>query len=313
MFGSRRVTTYIRGGQEYDVLLQTDLAERQSVADLNSLYVRAGSGELVPLASVVTTQVQGDTPDRRRLDRQRSITLTAQLNPGYTVSDAVEFFRAEAAKQPTGPTVRWGGQARDLLEASGAVGIAFGVALLLVFLVLAAQFESWITPGVIMLTVPLAALGGLFGLFMVGSSLNIYSQIGLIILIGVAAKNGILIVEFANQLRDEGRSVREAVVEAAQLRLRPIIMTSIATAFGALPLIVWQGAGAGSRQTIGVVIFAGAIFATLLTLFVVPVFYNLLARFTKSPEWTTKLIERWEREERDRPAPGAQPVPQPAE
>jgi multidrug efflux pump len=312
MFGSRRVTTYIRGGQEYDVLLQTDLEERQSENDLNSLYVRTGSGSLVPLSSVVTTQVQGDTPDRRRLDRQRSITLTAQLNPGYTVADAVEFFRQEAAKQEAGPTVRWGGQARDLLEASGAVGIAFGVALLLVFLVLAAQFESWVTPGVIMLTVPLAAMGGLFGLFMAGSSLNIYSQIGLIILIGVAAKNGILIVEFANQLRDQGRPIREAIVEAAQLRLRPIIMTSIATAFGALPLMLWGGAGGASRQTIGVVIFTGAIFSTLLTLFVVPVFYNLLARFTKSPQWTAKMIEGWEREERQHPAPGT-PVPAPAE
>ena len=150
---------------------------------------------------------------------------------------------------------------------------------------------------VIMLTVPLAAAGGLFGLLMAGSSLNIYSQIGLIILIGVAAKNGILIVEFANQLRDQGRSIREAIIESSSLRLRPIIMTSIATAFGALPLVLWQGAGAGSRQTIGVVIFTGAIFATVLTLFVVPVIYGLLARFTKSPEWTARKIEEWEAQE----------------
>ncbi|NSX32919.1 efflux RND transporter permease subunit, partial [Brevundimonas vesicularis] len=185
----------------------------------------------------------------------------------------------------------------DQQEAGGAVFAAFGLALLLVFLVLAAQFESWITPAVIMLTVPLAAAGGLFGLLMAGSSLNIYSQIGLIILIGVAAKNGILIVEFANQLRDQGRSIREAIIESSSLRLRPIIMTSIATAFGALPLVLWQGAGAGSRQTIGVVIFTGAIFATVLTLFVVPVIYGVLARFTKSPEWTARKIEEWEAQE----------------
>jgi multidrug efflux pump len=225
----------------------------------------------------------------------------------------VDFFREQAAMQPSGPTVRWGGSARDLLEASGAVNIAFGLALVLVFLVLAAQFESWISPLIIMLTVPLAALGGLFGLFMAGSTLNIYSQIGLIILIGVAAKNGILIVEFANQLRDEGRSVREAVIESAQLRLRPIIMTSIATAFGALPLMFWGGAGGASRQTIGVVIFTGSVFATLLTLFVVPVFYNLLGRFTRSPLWTTRLIESWEAEEKDRPAGELQPTLKPAE
>jgi len=298
MFGSRRATTYIKGGQEYDVILQTDRDNRRGVSDLESLYVSSGSGVLVPLSAVVTTKTTGDTPDRRRLDRQRAITLQADLNPGTTIADAVEFLNAEVAKQQQGvATVRWGGAARDQQEAGGAVAAAFGLALLLVFLALAAQFESWITPAVIMLTVPLAAAGGLFGLLMSGSSLNIYSQIGLIILIGVAAKNGILIVEFANQLRDQGRSIKEAVVESSALRLRPIIMTSIATAFGALPLVLWQGAGAGSRQTIGVVIFTGAMFATLLTLFVVPVIYGLLARFTKSPEWTARKIEDWEAQE----------------
>ncbi|HEY0052688.1 MAG TPA: efflux RND transporter permease subunit, partial [Caulobacteraceae bacterium] len=305
MFGSRRATTYIKGGQEYDVILQTERANRRGVEDLNTLYVPSASGRLVPLSSVVTTDTSGDTPDRRRLDRLRSITLSADLNPGYTVADAVGFFNEQQAAQPPGPVIRWGGQARDLQEAGGAVGVAFGLALLLVFLVLAAQFESWITPAVIMLTVPLAAAGGLFGLLMAGSSLNIYSQIGLIILIGVAAKNGILIVEFANQLRDQGREIRDAVIEAASLRLRPIIMTSIATAFGALPLVLWSGAGAASRQTIGVVIFTGAIFATLLTLFVVPVIYNLLARFTKSPEHTARLIEEYEVEEKAKPTPTA--------
>ncbi|WP_307368918.1 efflux RND transporter permease subunit [Brevundimonas sp. SORGH_AS_0993] len=298
MFGSRRATTYIKGGQEYDVILQTDRQNRREVADLEALYVATGAGQLVPLSAVVTTKTSGDTPDRRRLDRQRSISLQADLNPGTTIDDAVQFLRAEAAKQPQGGViVQWGGAARDQQEAGGAVFAAFGLALLLVFLVLAAQFESWITPAVIMLTVPLAAAGGLFGLLMAGSSLNIYSQIGLIILIGVAAKNGILIVEFANQLRDQGRSIREAIIESSSLRLRPIIMTSIATAFGALPLVLWHGAGAGSRQTIGVVIFTGAIFATVLTLFVVPVIYGVLARFTKSPEWTARKIEEWEAQE----------------
>jgi len=298
MFGSRRATTYLRGGQEYDVILQTERANRRSVGDLESLYVETGAGRLVPLSAVVTTQTSGDTPDRRRLDRQRAITLSADLNPGTTLVDATDFLTQVASEQPQGVvTTQWGGAARDQKEAGGAVAAAFGLALLLVFLVLAAQFESWITPAVIMLTVPLAAAGGLFGLVMAGSSLNIYSQIGLIILIGVAAKNGILIVEFANQLRDQGRSIHEAIVEASTLRLRPIIMTSIATAFGALPLVLWQGAGAGSRQTIGVVIFAGAMFATLLTLFVVPVIYGVLARFTRSPEYTARKIEEWEAQE----------------
>jgi multidrug efflux pump len=316
MFGSRRVTTYIKGGQEYDVVLQTEIGSRRSQSNLEGLYVRSGSGQLVPLSAVVTTRIEGDTPDRRRLDRLRSITLTTQLNPGYTARDAIDFFRAEAAKQANPPIIQWGGQARDLLESSGAVGIAFGLAILLVFLVLAGQFESWISPGVIMLTVPLAAAGGLFGLFMVGSSLNIYSQIGLIILVGIAAKNGILIVEFANQLRDEGRTLREAIIDASSLRLRPIIMTSISAAFGALPLIVWQGAGAASRSTIGVVIFFGSIFATLLTLFIVPVVYNLVGRWTKSPNWTSEQIEAFEAETPDhglepvdhRHGPAAQPA-----
>ena len=295
MFGSRRATTYLRGGQEYDVILQTERGDRRSVADLEALYVATGSGQLVPLSAVVTTETSGDTPDRRRLDRQRAISISADLNPGTTLVDATEFMTRVAQDQPQGVvTTQWGGAARDQQEAGGAVAAAFCLALLLVFLVLAAQFESWITPAVIMLTVPLAAAGGLFGLVMAGSSLNIYSQIGLIILIGVAAKNGILIVEFANQLRDQGRSIQEAIIESSTLRLRPIIMTSIATAFGALPLVLWQGAGAGSRQTIGVVIFSGAMFATLLTLFVVPVIYGALARFTRSPEYTARKIDEWE-------------------
>ncbi|MGR4863972.1 efflux RND transporter permease subunit [Caulobacter sp. LARHSG274] len=299
MFGSRQVTTYIKNGQEYDVILQTGLDQRRSVEDLNRLQVRTASGALAPLSTVVTTALRGDTPDRPRVDRLRAVTLTTQLNPGYTVADAVKFFQDQAGQHPTpGVSVKWGGQAKDYLEASGAVGLAFGLALLLVFLVLAAQFESWIHPAVIMLTVPLAALGGLFGLLIAGSTINTYSQIGLIILVGIAAKNGILIVEFANQLRDEGLKVREAVIEAAALRLRPIIMTSISAAMGALPLMLWAGAGAGSRKTIGAVIFTGAIFATLLTLFVVPVFYNLLARFTKSPEWTARQIEDYEAREK---------------
>jgi multidrug efflux pump len=298
MFGSRRATTYLRGGQEYDVILQTEREDRSSLADLNTLYVGTGGGALVPLSSVVSTETTGATPDRRRLDRQRAITLQADLNPGTTIADAVAFMEEQVAQQPQGiVNIQYGGAARDQQEAGGAVLAAFGLALLLVFLVLAAQFESWITPAVIMLTVPLAAAGGLFGLLMAGSSLNIYSQIGLIILIGVAAKNGILIVEFANQLRDQGRSIKEAIVESSALRLRPIIMTSIATAFGALPLMLWQGAGAGSRQTIGVVIFTGAMFATLLTLFVVPVIYGALARFTRSPEYTARKIEEWEAQE----------------
>jgi multidrug efflux pump len=298
MFGSQRVTTYIKNGQEYDVVLQTDLDRRRTVEDLNTLYVRGSSGELIPLANVVKTEMRGDTPDRRRTDRQRSITLTAELAPGYTVAQAVEFYRQEAARRPSrGIVVAWGGQARDYLQASGAVAIVFGVALLLVFLVLAAQFENWIHPAIIMLTAPLAVVGGLAGLLLSGSSINTYSEIGLIILIGIGAKNGILIVEFANQLRDQGRSVTEAVLDAVQIRLRPILMTSVAAAVGALPLVLAAGPGAGSRNSIGIVVFAGSISSAALTLVVVPVFYNLLGRFTKTPKWTARLIDAFEARE----------------
>jgi multidrug efflux pump len=306
LFGSERVTTYIKNGQEYDVILQTDRAQRQNQQDLDKIYVRSSSGATVPLSSVVTSEVRGDTPDRPRVDRQRAISLSVQLNPGYTVGEAVKFFQDEVAKQQNGVVYKWGGTARDYLEASGSVGLAFAVALLLVFLVLAAQFESWIHPAVIMLTVPVAALGGLFGLLVAGSTINTYSQVGLIILVGIAAKNGILIVEFANQLRDEGLSIREAVIESASLRLRPIIMTSISAAAGAVPLIMWGGAGGESRRTIGVTIFFGAIFATLVTLFIVPVFYNLLARFTKSPMATARRIEAFEESEKTRVANAAE-------
>jgi multidrug efflux pump len=306
LFGSERVTTYIKSGQEYDVILQTERAQRQNITDLDKVQVRTQSGALVPLTALTTSKVSGDTPSRNRVDRERAITLSVQLNPGYSMGDAVKYFEDKIKAMPGGLNYKWGGGARDYLEAGGSVGVAFGMALLLVFLVLAAQFESWIHPAVIMLTVPIAALGGLFGLLIAGSTINTYSQIGLIILVGIAAKNGILIVEFANQLRDEGLSIREAVIESASLRLRPIIMTSISAAAGSIPLIVWGGAGGESRKTIGVTIFFGAIFATLVTLFVVPVFYNLLARFTKSPQATARRIESFEEAERARVANAAE-------
>jgi multidrug efflux pump len=286
-------------------MLQTDRPQRQSEHDLNNVYVRTQSGSSVPLTAVTTSEVRGDTPNRARLDRLRAITLSVQLNPGYAIGDAVKFFQHEVTQLSTPISYKWGASARDYMEAGGSVGLAFGLALLLVFLVLAAQFESWIHPAVIMLTVPVAALGGLFGLLIAGSTINTYSQIGLIILVGVAAKNGILIVEFANQLRDEGLSVRDAVIQSASLRLRPIIMTSISAAAGAIPLIVWGGAGGESRKTIGVTIFFGAIFATLVTLFIVPVFYNLLARFTKSPMHQARRIEAFEEAEKARAANAA--------
>ncbi|MDX2234888.1 MAG: efflux RND transporter permease subunit [Hyphomonadaceae bacterium] len=298
--GARRVNTITDRGREYYVFLQAERDERSELTDLTNKYVRSETtGALVPLSAVATFKTVGETGERRRLDRLAAVTIAATLGPGYAIGDALEAMesaaRAEIGAQNI--TIGYQGAAKQFRDSTGAIVFAFAFALLIVFLVLAAQFESFVHPLVIMLTVPLAVAGGVFGLFLFDNSFNIYSQIGLIILIALAAKNGILIVEFANQLRDEGRSIREAVLEASDLRLRPILMTSIATVIGAVPLMIASGAGAESRQTIGVVIVFGVTVATMLTLFVVPVFYDLLARFTRSPEAVARDIERYESEE----------------
>ncbi len=306
--GLRRVGTYPADGEEYDVILQVDRRERQSVEALGRIYVRSDrTGELVPLSNLVTTKNLGGTDDLPRVNKLRAVTITANLNKGYSIGEAVKWLEeAAAAEMKPDMKIDYTGQSQQFKEAGSAIGFAFALAILIVFLTLAAQFESFVHPLTIMITVPLAAAGGLFGLMMAGSSLNIYSQIGLIILIGVAAKNGILIVEFANQLRDEGRSVRDAIAEAADLRLRPILMTSVATVAGALPLALSSGAGSEARANIGVVVVFGVLCATALTLYVVPVVYMMLARFTGSPEARAKAIEDFERSESQAQAAAAE-------
>lgn len=296
--GSRRVNTITDRGEEYYVFLQAERDERSDIDDLGNKFVRSDrTGEMIPLATLVTLRTVGDAAERRRMNRQAAITVSASIGGNYATGDALgeleRIARAEIGEQPI--SIDYTGAARQFRQSTGAIVFAFGFALLVVFLVLAGQFESFVHPFVIMLSVPLAITGGLFGLFVFGATLNIYSQIGLIILIALAAKNGILIVEFANQLRDEGRSIREAILEASDLRVRPVLMTSVATVVGAIPLIVGHGAGAESRMTIGVVIFFGLSVATLLTLFVVPAFYDLLARYTKSPESTAREIDAFDR------------------
>ena len=293
MLGSRRVTTYLDRGEEYDVILQAEDADRRTPGDIENLYVRASkSGELVPLSSLVTVSEGADAATLNRFNRLRSITISANLAPGYTLGEALTYLRSVAEETlPTEARIDYKGQSRELQESSSSVLVTFALALLVVFLVLAAQFESFIHPLIIMLTVPLAVVGALLGLELSGGSLNIYSQIGIVMMVGLAAKNGILIVEFANQLRDAGASVEEAIREAARLRLRPIVMTSISTVIGVLPLILGGGAGAESRMAIGVVVFAGVLFSTVLTLGVVPTFYRLLAPYTRSPEAVTQTLE----------------------
>lgn len=300
--GSRRVNTITDRGEEYYVYLQAERTERSNIDDLVNKYVRSErTGELVPLSSVVQLRTVGDSSERRRMNRQASVTISTSMAGDASLGDALQVMERianeEIGEQPI--SIDYSGAARQFQQATGAIAFAFAFALLIVFLVLAAQFESFVHPFVIMLSVPLAVTGGLFGLYLFDNSLNIYSQIGLIILIALAAKNGILIVEFANQLRDEGQSIRDAILNAADLRVRPVLMTSIATVVGAIPLIIGHGAGAESRMTIGVVIFFGLLIATMLTLFVVPVFYDLLAKYTKSPEATAREIEAFEHDQAD--------------
>ncbi len=309
MLGSRRVTTFERDGEEYDVVLQAGREDRTDPSDLTNLYVRSErSGELVPLGNLVELREMAASGELDRFNRIRSITITARLAPGYSLGQALDDLETIAREElPPTAQIDYRGESRDYRTAGTTVLLTFGLAMLVVFLVLAAQFESFIHPLVIMLTVPLAVLGALLALFGwgqiapmfggtgLGATLNLYSQVGIVILIGIATKNGILIVEFANQLRDAGRSVRDAVIEASVLRLRPILMTSIATAIGALPLALASGAGSNSRFTIGIVILAGVSLATMLTLFVVPAFYRLLAGFTRSPEALTREIEALDR------------------
>ena len=296
MMGARRITTFVQDGQEYDVMVQAQVEDRATPSDLNNLYVRSQrTGSLVPLASLVTLSEIAEPGSLNRFNRLRAITVSAGLAPGYRLGDALTWIEQVIEEElPDYAQIDYKGESREFREAGGAVLFTFAMALLIVYLVLAAQFESFIHPLVIMLTVPLAVLGALIGIAITGGTLNLFSQIGIVMLVGLAAKNGILIVEFANQLRDEGLAVREAIIESATVRLRPILMTSIATIMGAVPLVAAGGPGSASRATIGVVIIFGVAFSTLLSLFVVPAFYALLAPYTRSPDALARKLDELE-------------------
>ncbi len=306
MLGSSRVTTYQDRGEEYDVILQVRREDRQQPNDLTNIYVRSErTGELIPLANLVTLEDRAGAADLRRFNRTRSVTISASLAPGLELGEALAFLERVAEESlPSSASIDYQGESRTFKSSGSAIFFTFGLALIIVFLVLAAQFESFIHPLVIMLTVPIGVAGALLGLYVSGNSLNIYSQIGIVILIGLSAKNGILIIEFANQMRDEGYELYDALMRAAETRLRPIIMTGLSTAVGAMPLVLASGAGSASRHTIGIVIFAGVAFATFFTLFVVPVFYSLLARFTNSPQAVARELDAIEKNRGPAVAPG---------
>ena len=294
MMGERAVTTYVIDGEEYDVVLQAKEEQRATASDLTNIYVRgaARSRQLIPLSNLVVTENMAGSGSLNRYNRLRSITITATPAPGYALGDALEFLEDVVRSElPATARIDYKGESLEYKEAAGAMYFTFGIALLVVFLVLAAQFESFVHPLIIMVTVPLALAGGLFGLYMTGKTMNIYSQIGVVMLIGIAAKNGVLIVEFINQLRDQGVEFTKAIVEGARIRFRPVVMTTVATLMGSMPLMLASGPGSESRSTLGIIMFSGVAVAAAFTLFVVPVFYSLFARATGTPDAVGRKLE----------------------
>jgi multidrug efflux pump len=298
LFGSRVVTRYVDQGEEYDVILQARGEDRASPSDLSQLFLRSPRGELVALSNLISVNESASPRDLIRIDRLPAITLQAGLATDYPLGEALTYLdRLAAAELPSEAKIGYSGTSREFKESSSALIVTFGLGLLIVFLVLAAQFESFRHPFIIMLAVPLAVTGGLAGLVLWDYSLNVYSQIGMIMLIGLMAKNGILVVEFANQLRVQGMEIREAVIEASVVRLRPILMTTISTIFGAVPLLMGHGAGIEARSALGIVVVSGMALSSLMTLFVVPALYILIARGSKTIDAVAVEAERLEAEE----------------
>ena len=293
MLGSRRVTTYLERGEEYDVILEGIRSDQNTPSDVQNIYVRSQrSGQLIPLSNIVTIVPIADSASLRRYNRVRAITISAGLAPDASLGTVLtEMERIARDVLPTEVVIDYKGQSLDYKASGGSILFVFIVGLSIVFLVLAAQFESYRHPVIIMLCVPATIAGGLLGLWLTGNTLNIYTQIGLIMLIGLAAKNGILIVEFANQLRDEGKPFDQALMEASLARFRPIVMTGLTTAAGALPLILSSGAGAETRSAIGVVILFGVIAAGIVTVLFVPTAYALIARGSGSPGDVARKLE----------------------
>jgi HAE1 family hydrophobic/amphiphilic exporter-1/multidrug efflux pump len=266
-------------GKQYQVIGQFDKPDRSKPLDLTSLYVKSNTGQLIQLDNLVHVEEQSSPPQLYHNNRYMSATVSAGLSPGMSMSDGIDAMeRAKVKVLDDTFTTDLGGESRDFVESSSNTLFAFGLALLLIYLILAGQFESFIDPFIIILTVPMAVAGALFSLWLFGQTWNIFSQIGTIMLIGLVTKNGILIVEFANQLREEGKPKYEAIMEAAESRLRPILMTSLAIALGALPIALSLGAASTSRIGMGVVIVGGTVFALILTLFIIPAIYYMWSR-----------------------------------
>jgi len=291
LLGSRRVSTYVDRGEEYRVVVQAEAGARATEANLAAIHVRGRTGQAVPLANLVTISDTAGARDLGRYNKMRAITLSGGLAPGYSLGEALAFMEQQAGASPEVIATGYRGESQAFKEAGGSIWVVFLLTILIIYLLLAAQFESFVHPAVIVTTVPLAVAGGVIGLAAMGQTLNLYSQVGVVMLVGLAAKNGILIVEFANQLRDSGRDIGDAIRQASKRRLRPILMTSIATVAGAVPLMLASGAGAAARTAIGVVIVFGVSISTVITLFLIPLLYSRLARYTGSPLAVTRRLE----------------------
>ena len=313
MLGSRVATTFLMGGDEYNVLLQARDDQRATVTDLDNIYVRSErTRALVPLASLVQINELAGPSELKRFNRLRSVTLSANVSGNYSLGEALDYLEGVIREEaPQGVQIDFNGESRELKRSATGLYLTFAFALLIVYLVLAAQFESFVHPLVILAAVPMALTGAVIGLWLFNSTINVYSQIGAVMLIGIASKNGILIVEFANQLRDQGKGFIESITHAATVRLRPVLMTTLATAAGALPLMLATGAGAESRQSIGATVFFGSTFAVALTLFVIPSLYVLIARNTSSPQHVSRLIEKLRLGGSAQPLPAARAVADP--
>jgi len=287
------VTTFQQSGQEYDVIIEGERSQQRSFNDVQNIQVRSDrTGALIPISNFLAIKEYAAPEQLSRFNRIRSITLDANLEDGFSLGEALIHLQGLVDEHlPEEAVVDYKGQSRAFVDSGDSIAFVFLLGLLVVFLVLAAQFESFLHPLIIITTVPLTVGGGLLGLWLTGQSLNIYSQIGLIMLIGLAAKNGILIVEFANQLRDEGMRFNRAIISASTIRFRPIVMTGVTTIAGTIPLILASGAGAETRYVVGTVILFGVLASTILTVFVVPVVYSLVARKTNSPEHVARNLE----------------------
>ena len=285
LYGGKRVTTFSKDGKEYPIILQQYLSDRRNKEDLSKIFVRSDkTGKLVSIVSLVDFEEKGTAEVLSRYNRQRAVTISADISENYTLTEAIKYLEDTMEELSPSSQITWKGESEELKETSNEIFIIFGLALLTAYLVMAATFNSFIHPFIIVLTVPLAVFGGLVFILFLNSSINIFSQIALVILIGISTKNSILIVDYANQLRTTGKKLEHAVIEACRLRIRPIIMTSVSTMIAMIPLVIGNigpGAGEASRLAVGSTILGGMIISTFLTLYVTPVMYLTLAKNTK--------------------------------